>query len=383
MPRGGSGFLSVRYAGFRRLRVNAMIAASDEADVRGVILAGGEGTRLRPLTLGTPKPVVPIADRPLLQHQLELLDTVGVREVVFSVAYKPERVQRAFGDGSGLGRKIHYALEESPLGTGGAVRNALPHLDDLTIVLNGDILTDVDLPAVLALHRGSGAAATLVLTPVPNPAAFGLVETEPSGRVKRFVEKPDPSQITTDMINAGIYVLSTAALSLIPPAVNHSIERGFFPALIARGDVVMAHVHRGYWIDIGSPEKYLQAHRDILAGRFPVALAGGPARGGIVHATGTLDPGAACQGPFYIGPGCSVAAGASVGQGSVLVSNVRLAGGAQVLDSVLWDGVWVEANARVEGALLGPSVHIGEDARVGAGAVLGEGSMLSAFSRTA
>ncbi len=350
--------------------------------MKAVILAGGEGTRLRPLTLLIPKPVVPIADRPLLQHQLDLLATVGVRELVFSVAYQPERVQRVFGDGSGLGRTIHYAVEENPLGTGGAVRNALPFLDEVTVVFNGDILTDVDLPAVVGLHRRSGASATLVLTPVPDPAAFGLVETEPSGRVKRFLEKPDPSQITTDQVNAGIYVLSTAALSLIPPAINHSIERGFFPALIARGELVMAHVHRGYWIDIGTPEKYLQVHRDILAGRFPVALAGRAARGGVVDATARLDPEASCQGPFYIGPGCSVAAGASIGKGSVLVSNVRLAAGAQVLDSVLWDGVCVEAYARVEGALLGTSVRVGANAWVGAGAVLGEGSALSAFSRT-
>jgi NDP-sugar pyrophosphorylase family protein len=360
-----------------------MIAAPHETAVRGVILAGGEGTRLRPLTLGTPKPVVPIVDRPLLQHQLDLLGTVGVRQLVFSVAYKPERVQAIFGDGSGAGRKIHYAVEETPLGTGGAVRNALPYLDDVTVVFNGDILADVDLPAVVERHKRSGAAATLVLTPVPNPAAFGLVETEPDGRVRRFVEKPDPSQITTDTINAGIYVLSTPSLSLIPPAVNYSIERGFFPALIARGDLVMAHVHRGYWIDIGTPQKYLQVHRDILAGRFPVALEGRASRGGIVHASASLDPQANCQGPFYVGPNCTVAARATLGSGSVLVSSVRLAAGAEVLDSVLWEGVSVEAEARVEGALLGASVRVGANAQVGTGTVLGEGSTLSAFSRTA
>jgi len=360
-----------------------MIAAPHEAAVKGVILAGGEGTRLRPLTLGTPKPVVPIADRPLLQHQLDLLGTVGIREIVFSVAYKPERVQAVFGDGSRIGREIRYAVEETPLGTGGAVRNALAHLDDLTVVFNGDILTDVDLPAVVERHKCSGASATLVLTPVPNPAAFGLVETEPGGRVRRFVEKPDPSQITTDTINAGIYVLSTPALSLIPPAVNHSMERGFFPALIARGDIVMSHVHRGYWIDIGTPEKYLQVHRDILAGRFPVALAGRASRGGIVHDSASLDPQARCQGPFYVGPRCSVAAGAMLGSGSVLVSNVQLAAAAEVRDSVLWDGVAVGAGARVEGALLGSAVHVGANAQVGTGAVLGEGSTLSAFSRSA
>ena len=172
--------------------------------MKAVILAGGEGTRLRPLTLTLPKPVVPVVDRPFLRHQLDLLGTIGVREIVFSVAYRPERIQAVFGDGSRFGVRIHYAVEDTPLGTGGAVRNALPFLDERTIVLNGDVLTDVDLPAVLARHDATRASATLVLTPVANPAAYGLVETDADGRVTRFLEKPDPAQITTDTINAGI-----------------------------------------------------------------------------------------------------------------------------------------------------------------------------------
>jgi NDP-sugar pyrophosphorylase family protein len=354
----------------------------DPRPVRAVILAGGEGTRLRPLTLHTPKPVVPIADRPLLQHQLDLLATVGVREIVFSVAYRPERVQGVFADGARAGCRIEYAVEDTPLGTGGAVRNALPHLDARTIVFNGDVLTDADLPAVVALHERSGARATLVLTPVENPAAFGLVETDPDGRVRRFVEKPQPEQITTDTINAGIYVIETAALDLIPPGVPHSIERGFFPALIARGDKLMAHVHRGYWIDVGTPEKYLQVHRDILAGRFPVALVAAARDGGHVHRDARIEPGARLRGPFYVGPGCRVAAGAELGPGSVLVRNVRLAPGAHVVDSVLWDAVVVEDAARVEGSLLGARVRIGAHARVLPGACLGEGSLVTEHSRT-
>ncbi len=347
-----------------------------------MILAGGEGTRLRPLTLGTPKPVVPIVDRPLLQHQLDLLASVGVREIVFSVAYKPERVQCVFGDGSGLGRRLIYAVEDPPLGTGGAVRNAVPHLDGRSIVLNGDILTDVDLQAVLARHERSGAAATLVLTPVPNPAAFGLVESGPDGRVRRFVEKPDSSQITTDTINAGIYVLETASLQLIPPNVNHSIERGFFPALIGRGDRVMSHVHRGYWIDVGTPEKYLQVHRDILQGRFPVALDAPLRDGGHVHSGSLLEPGARVEAPCYVGPGCRVAAGATVGAGAVLVRDVSLGAGCCVSDSVLWPGVSIGEGARVEGALLAAGVRVGRCAYVLPGACLGEGSVVSDFSRT-
>jgi NDP-sugar pyrophosphorylase family protein len=349
--------------------------------MKAVILAGGEGTRLRPLTLTLPKPVVPVVDRPFLRHQLDLLASVGVTEIVFSVAYRPERIQAVFGDGGALGRRIHYAVEETPLGTGGAVKNAEPHLDGTTIVFNGDILTDVDLPAVVAAHRSAGAAATLVLAPVPNPAAYGLVETDAGGRVRRFIEKPDPSQITTDTINAGIYVLETSTLGLMPSGVNHSIERAFFPALLQRGDLVRAHVHRGYWIDIGTPEKYLQVHLDLLDGRFPVALQGQHEAWGWRDPAAHLDPGAEVSGPCYVGPGCRIAAGARLGPHVVLTRDVTVEGGARVAATVAWERVSVGPHAQVSGALLGPAVRVGAHARVSAGSTLGEGTQVSEHSR--
>jgi mannose-1-phosphate guanylyltransferase len=351
--------------------------------MKGVILVGGEGTRLRPLTLTTPKPIVPVVDRPFLRHQLDLLATVGIREVVFSVAYRPERIEAVFGDGSRYGVRIRYAVEETPLGTGGAVRNALLHLDERTLVLNGDVLADVDLKAVLERHEETQARATLVLAPVANPAAYGLVETDASHRVLRFIEKPEPGQITTDTINAGIYVLETSCLDLIPEGVPHSIERAFYPALLARGDRVSAYVHRGYWIDIGTPEKYLQVHRDVLAGTFPVALEAPRHRGGWIHPQAEVAGGARLLPPFYVGPGCRVEAGAEVGPSTTLVANVRLTEGAVVRDSVLWAGAEIASGARVEGALLGAAVRIGRNATVGPGAVLGEGSFMSDFSRSA
>jgi len=351
--------------------------------MRAVILAGGEGTRLRPLTLTLPKPVVPVVDRPLLRHQLDMLSRVGVEEIVFSVAYRPEKVEALFGDGSRLGKRIHYAVEDTPLGTGGAVKNAEPLLDGTTIVLNGDVLSDVDLAAVVAGHRASHARATLVLAPVADPAAYGLVESDASGKVLRFVEKPDPSQITTDTINAGIYVLETETLKLMPPAVRYSIERGFFPELLARGALVRAHVHHGYWIDIGTPEKYLQVHRDILRGRFKVALDGRPEHGGWIHDSARVAAGARAEGPFYVGPACVVEDGAQIGPDAVLVSETRIGCGAVVRDSVLWSGCELAAGARAEGALLGRRVRLGGQAFAGPGCVLGEGSALSDFTRTA
>jgi NDP-sugar pyrophosphorylase family protein len=351
--------------------------------MRAVILVGGEGTRLRPLTLAIPKPVVPVVDRPFLRHQLDLLSRVGVAEVVFSVAYRPEKIEACFGDGSAFGKRIRYAFEETPLGTGGAVKNAEALLDDTTIVFNGDVLTDVDLPAVVERHRSSGAAATIVLTPVTNPSAYGLVETTPEGRVLRFIEKPEPAQITTDEINAGIYVLRTSTLGLMPVGVKYSIERSFFPALLARGETVSAFVHRGYWIDIGTPEKYRQVHRDILEQRFPVTLEGAPHAAGWVHPAAKLAGDVRLAGPFWIGPGCEVASGAEIGAGSVLVAGVSVAAGARVRDSVIWAGSRIEAGASVEGALLAEGVRVGANARVAGGAVLGTGSVVSDYSVTA
>jgi NDP-sugar pyrophosphorylase family protein len=323
---------------------------------------------------------VPIVDRPFLRHQLDMLDQAGVSDVVFSLAYRPERIEAVFGDGSAHGKRIRYVVEATPLGTGGAVKNAEAHLDDVTVVFNGDVLTDVDLAAVVRGHRESEAAVTIVLTPVPNPAAYGLVEFDRDRRVSRFLEKPDPSQITTDTINAGIYVLQTSTLDLMPAGVNHSIERAFFPALLKRGDRVMAHVHRGYWIDIGTPEKYLQTHRDILGGRFRVALDGQAHAGGWVHRDAVVE-GAELTGPFYIGPGCRLAPGARIGPGAVLTESVRVAEGAEVGDSVLWTGTEIGAGARLDGVLAAASVRVGREARVGPGTVLGEAAVLPDFTR--
>lgn len=348
--------------------------------MKAVILAGGEGTRLRPLTLSLPKPVVPVVDRPFLCHQLDLLESAGIREVVFSVAYQPDRVRAVFGTGAARGATIHYAIEEEPLGTGGAVKNAEPLLDGRTVVFNGDVLTDVDLKAVIDEHVRSGAAATIVLTPVPNPAAYGLVETDPNGRILRFIEKPDASQITTDTINAGIYILETRVLDLMPKGQRHSIERAFFPDLLRRGDLVRAHVHRGYWIDIGTPEKYSQVHRDILSRRYAVALDGAERDGGWVHPEARVAPDAILRAPFFIGPGCEIESGSTVGPNTTLVRDVTVRSRTRVAETVAWPGTRMGPSARVDGCLLGPRVTVEAEAEADR-LILGEGSILSPHSR--
>jgi mannose-1-phosphate guanylyltransferase len=234
----------------------------------------------------------------------------------------------------------------------------------------------------VAGHRRSGASATLVLTPVDNPAAYGLVETAADGRVLRFIEKPQPDQITTNTINAGIYVLQTETLGLMPTGVNHSIERAFFPALLSRGDRVDGYVHRGYWIDIGTPEKYLQVHRDVLRGAYAVTLDARSRNGAWVHPSATVEGGAVLTAPCFVGPGCRVADGASIGPDAVLCSDVTVDAGARIADSVLWDGCVVGAAAQIDGALLGLSVRVGAHATVVPGSVLGEATVLSDYTRT-
>lgn len=347
-----------------------------------IILVGGEGTRLRPLTLELPKPVVPVLDRPFLKFQLDLLRRAGIEDIVLCVAFRPEGIRGILGDGSADGVRLTYVLEETPLGTGGAVKNAEGALGDRVVVMNGDVLADMDLAAILKLHDETRAAATIALHPVENPSAYGLVETEGDGRVRRFLEKPRPEEITTNRINAGLYVLETRTLSIMPKGVNYSIERGYFPSLIASGERVQAHVHDGYWIDIGTHQKYLQVHLDLLSRRFPHDIQATPRGRGFVHPSATVAPEAVLEGAFYVGPGCRIEAGSRIEDGAALIADVRVAGGT-VRRSVVWRGAEIAAGATVSGALVGEGVRIGAHAQVLEGAALGNRASLPDYTRTA
>ncbi len=346
-----------------------------------IILVGGEGTRLRPLTLELPKPVVPVLDRPFLRFQLDLLRGAGITEIVLCVAFRPERIRAVLGDGQADGVRLTYVLEETPLGTGGAVKNAEGALGERVVVLNGDVLADMDLGAILRVHEDSRAAATIVLHPVDNPSAYGLVETDAAGRVERFIEKPKPEEITTNKINAGLYVLETRTLSLMPKGVPYSIERGYFPSLIASGQRVQAFTHSGYWIDIGTHQKYLQVHLDLLSGRFPHDIQAAPRGSGFAHETAVIDPTAVLEGNFYVGPGCHIGPGSRIEDGSALISKVRILG-ATVRQSVIWGETEIGEGSVVEGALLSNGVRVGRHCRVLRGAALGDGTILSDHSRT-
>jgi NDP-sugar pyrophosphorylase family protein len=351
--------------------------------MKAILLAGGKGTRLRPLTIHTPKPIVPIFNRPFLHYQIDLLKQVPeIDEVILSLNYQPRRIEEIFGDGSELGIKIRYVVEPAPLGTAGAVRYAGDSITDSVVVFNGDVLTGIDLGAVIQLHRERQAKATIVLTPVDNPAAYGLVETDPSGSVTRFIEKPNPDEITTNNINAGIYVLEPDTFDRIPKEVSWSIERSFFPSLIERKETFVAYVYKGYWIDIGTPDKYSQVHRDIMDGRFDaVPFLGLSGARTAVAADARIDDGATVAGPCFIDEGVSLKAGARVGPYSVIGRQTHVEENAVVEGAIVWPNCRISRDAQVHNAIIGRNCHVGRNVTLDHGAVLGDKTTLTDFTR--
>jgi mannose-1-phosphate guanylyltransferase len=342
--------------------------------MQAVVLVGGEGTRLRPLTDTRPKPMMPLVDRPFVAHQLDHLRRFGVTDVVFSCGYRPDALEAHFGDGAGVGVRLRYVVDPEPLGTAGAVANALPVLgDEDVLVLNGDILTDLDLNALIAGHRAAGALGTIALTPVQDPSAYGLVRLRDDRSVLEFVEKPGPEQLIPGepyRINAGTYLLSREVIDAIPAGRACSIEREVFPAVAARGGLY-GHPSDCYWRDIGTPESYLQAHGDVLAGRVRTDAPRGEAHLG---EGASVDPAADVGGGASLGPGSTVAAGATV-RGSVVGRDARIGRDAVVVGAVLGEGVVVGEGARLEGlvvvgdgAVIEPGAHLTGPATVPTGA---------------
>ncbi|HVQ75747.1 MAG TPA: NDP-sugar synthase [Candidatus Binatia bacterium] len=348
------------------------------AGVTAVILAGGQGTRLRPLTLSRPKPIVPLLNVPFLAYQLDLLRRHGVDDVVLSCSYMVDDVRGAMGDGRAWGVRLRYAVEDQPLGTAGGVRNAADLVSERVIVLNGDVLTDADLSAMQRFHAERGAAATIYLTRVPDPRAFGLVDLLPSGHVHRFLEKPGPDQITTDTINAGVYILDRTLLERIPPGRAMSIEREFFPGLLADGIRFYGWVGEHYWLDIGNAEKYRQGQLDLLSGRVRTGVQPDGWRDGIALGDGAvIEPGAQIQPPAVVGPTCRLAADSRVGPHVVLGAGCSVAARAVVEGSVLWDGVQVGEGAVLRDCIVASGASIAPRAQVRPGAVVAAGAVVA------
>src|SRR4051794_18357382 len=345
--------------------------------MQAVILVGGEGTRLRPLTSKRPKPVITLVDRPFLVYMLEWLRGHGVDDVVLSCGFEPTKVREALGDGSALGLKLRYVVEPEPRGTAGALKYAadeLGGLEDRFLMLNGDVLTDVDVTAQMVQHEETGAVATLGLVPVDDPSAYGLVLCDVEKAVTGFLEKPAPSQlggVERFFISAGIYVLERSVLDMIEPGRNVSIEREIWPALVGNG-LHGAHADGAYWMDIGTPERYLQGTFDILEGNVRTGVAEKLGAGFLAVADDVRPEGRVVP-PAIVGAGCTIAEGAHVGALVVLGENVSVGEGARVERSVVLDGVTVGAAAQLTDCIVGPGVTIADGAVVAGGAVLGEG----------
>lgn len=345
-----------------------------------VVLVGGEGTRLRPLTYTTPKPLLPICNQPFLERQLTWLGANGVDEVVLSMGYLPDAFRARFPDDRFGGIGLRYAVEPEPLGTGGAIRFAADGATDTFLVCNGDVLTDLDIGELMARHRDAGAEATIALTRVEDPSAFGVVPTAPDGRVLAFVEKPPEGLAPTDWINAGTYVLEPSMLEGIPHGAVTSVERETFPRTLERGGALYALQASAFWLDIGVPRQFLEAHHHVLRGvlgRPPVAGAVETSADVWLEAGAAVDPAARIVPPVLIGKDAVIGPGAEV-EGSVIGPGCRVEAGATVSRSVLLDGARVAEGAMVYDSIAGVGSDIGPVAWVTEGSVVGAKAVVDA-----
>ncbi|MGH9082102.1 MAG: sugar phosphate nucleotidyltransferase [Acidimicrobiales bacterium] len=342
--------------------------------MQAVVLAGGEGTRLRPLTLATPKQLLPVAEQPMIERVLGHLAGHGVDRAVLSLGYLPEAFVAAYPDGVVAGVRLSYAVEPEPLDTAGAIRFAAgqAQVDRTFVVVNGDVLTDLDLQALVAFHRRRRAEGTIALHPVADPSAFGVVATDDRGRVTAFVEKPSPEQAPTRLINAGTYVLEPSVLDRIAGGRRVSIERETFPAMV-EGGRLYAREDGAYWLDAGTPATYLQAHLDLLEGRRPGSPVDGARRvAGGFWMLGRAHVAGKASSTCLVGDGAEVEAGADVDR-SVVGAGCVVEAGATVVRSVLLAGARVGAGSSVSGSVLGPRSIVGKGGDIRPTSVLGHG----------
>ena len=340
--------------------------------MKAVILVGGLGTRLRPLTCNTPKPMIPLVNQPFIEHMLENLRDQGIDEAILAVQYLADRFRETLGDGSRLGLKVHIVEEPEPRGTAGAVKNVEHMLDDTTFVFNGDVMTDLDLQAMLAYPRERQSKLTIALTPVEDPTAFGLVETDASGRIGRFLEKPRPEDVTTNMINAGTYIIEPELFRYVPPDQHYMFERGLFPMLLQTGDPMYGYPSPAYWTDVGKPQAYLEVHHDILIGKVRYQFRGRQIADRIWVENGVeIDPSAQLVAPLVLGASVRIGPGAHIIGPTVIGACCVIGANVTIEAAVLW-----EDNEVAEGAVL-HSCMVGKGNRIGAKAHLTDGTIVS------
>ena len=327
-------------------------------------MAGGEGTRLRPLTSNQPKPMLPMANIPMMEHVVNLLRQHGFEDIVVTVAFMANAIRTYFGDGSEFGVRMVYATESTPLGTAGSVRNARDELDERFLVISGDVLTDIDLAQVVAFHDKRGGLATLALKAVDNPLEFGIVITREDGSIERFLEKPTWGQVFSDTINTGIYVLEPEIFDFIPEGQSVDFSGDSFPEALAAGKPLYGYVADGYWEDVGTLEAYLKSHQDILDQRVQVDVNGFQLRPRVWLGKGAeIDPSVVIDGPAVIGDNCVIGPGARLGQYCTLGRNVRIGDNAVLQRSVVHDNTYLGSGVRIDGSVLGRGSDLREGVR--------------------
>ena len=341
--------------------------------MKAVVMAGGEGTRLRPLTSNQPKPMVPIVGKPCMEHILELLREHGLTDVIVTVAFLPQAIRGYFGDGESLGMEIGYSVEESPLGTAGSVRHAGKQLDETFIVISGDALCDVDLTELIAFHKERQAAVTIGLKAVDNPLEFGIVVTDEEGRVERFLEKPSWSQVFSDTINTGIYVLEPEVLRHVPTDRPYDFSKELFPYLLDMGRPIYGFAMDGYWQDIGNLDQFRQANFDALDEAVALDVPGIRLRGNVWLGEGVeLDDLEQIEGPAFVGNYTRIAAGATVAPYSVLGAGVTVRERARTSRSIVDSGSYLGQSCRIDGAILGKRVDVRAHAVINEGVAIGD-----------
>jgi len=349
--------------------------------MKAVVMAGGEGTRLRPLTSNQPKPMVPIVGKPCMEHILELLREHEFEDVVITLAFLPQAIRSYFGNGESLGLRLGYSVEESPLGTAGSVKLASAQLDETVLVISGDALCDIDLTRLVEFHRERDAAVTIGLKSVENPLEFGIVVTDDEGRVERFLEKPSWGQVFSDTINTGIYVIDPEVLKHVPPDRPYDFSKELFPLLLEMGRPIYGFVCEGYWQDIGNLDQYRQANFDALDERVKLNIPGIRLRGNIWVGEGVeLGDLESVEGPAFLGNNCRVSPEAAIGPYSVLSSSVTLRERARTIRSVIDSSTHVGRSALVEGAIVGRSCDLRSHVRVHEGVAIGDNVTLGAES---
>ncbi|MEW6142353.1 MAG: NDP-sugar synthase [Chloroflexota bacterium] len=340
--------------------------------MKSVILAGGQATRLRPLTCLRPKAMVPIANTPFMEHFLNYLRSYGVTEAILALGHLPDQIRDYFGNGDRIGVRLIVSIEDRPLGTAGAVKNAERYLDDLFLVFNGDVLTDIDLGAMLEFHHRSRALVTIALVPVEDPSAYGVADIDDTGMIRQFIEKPPRDKALSNLINAGIYLISPDVLKRIPSGAFSMFEKDVFPGLSAAGKLY-GYCSTAYWIDIGTPAKYLTANHDAVAGRVKLGLRGALSGQPLIAGTECrIAQDAEITGPVMIGNKCVIASGSRINGPTAIGDSCRIGRNVVIDQAVLWDNVTVEDGAVLRHCVICSNTTIGTGVKMLDGCLVGE-----------